>query len=342
MDGSGMASESGQGRTEADRPIGSFRSGRPCRIFRFSVKWGTCPVDDRNWIISSLELGCLSVHPGGPDRQASTVVFGHGCRRAESRCDPPAAERRLGDHVHRKREVQFWSIVFLIGTLVRPALAQTRKPDRGLEDLVGIAVEVQWVARDGAGTGAAAASRRSGAEVTLASTLGQVSEVIAWPPDAARDEAVRPRRGGDGVWQLGPAPSGRIRVRLEVPPGAGAHRPSGGRYCPDPDHSRPGAFAANSSPVSTGRERGTPAVGFLESRPRSGQESGVVAPASVVPVSLRYNILWPETTDVTVRTMATLRPVNGGEPICARQAARGGCRERARSARADLVRAGAP
>jgi len=40
---------------------------------------------------------------------------------------------------------------------------------------------------------------------------------------------------------------------------------------------------------------------------------GIVAPGTTVPVSIGWNILTPETTDVVVRTTAVLRPIRGGE-----------------------------
>jgi hypothetical protein len=46
-----------------------------------------------------------------------------------------------------------------------------------------------------------------------------------------------------------------------------------------------------------------------------GAESGVVAPSSLVPLSVKYNILWADPGDVNVRTSAVLRPMNGGDPV---------------------------
>jgi hypothetical protein len=40
---------------------------------------------------------------------------------------------------------------------------------------------------------------------------------------------------------------------------------------------------------------------------------GIVAPGTTVPISIGWNILTPETTDVAVRTTAALRPIRGGE-----------------------------
>ena len=45
---------------------------------------------------------------------------------------------------------------------------------------------------------------------------------------------------------------------------------------------------------------------------------GIVAPGAEVPVSVGFNILWPEATDVTVRYSAVLRPARGGEVVSRR------------------------
>ena len=42
---------------------------------------------------------------------------------------------------------------------------------------------------------------------------------------------------------------------------------------------------------------------------------GIVAPGANVPVSVAYNILWPEASEVSVRTTAVLRPLNGSEVL---------------------------
>jgi hypothetical protein len=42
---------------------------------------------------------------------------------------------------------------------------------------------------------------------------------------------------------------------------------------------------------------------------------GIVAPGAMVPVSVAYNILWPEVSDVSVRTSAVLRAIGGSEVL---------------------------
>ena len=42
---------------------------------------------------------------------------------------------------------------------------------------------------------------------------------------------------------------------------------------------------------------------------------GIVAPATDVPMSIAYNILWPESTEVAVRTTAVLRSIRGGDVL---------------------------
>ena len=47
--------------------------------------------------------------------------------------------------------------------------------------------------------------------------------------------------------------------------------------------------------------------------------TGSWRPGAELPVSLGFNILWPEPTDVTVRYSACLRPARGGEPVARRE-----------------------
>src|SRR4029077_16131928 len=46
-----------------------------------------------------------------------------------------------------------------------------------------------------------------------------------------------------------------------------------------------------------------------------GPSDGTVAPGATLPVSVGYNILTPEPTEVAVRTTAKLRPVQQVEPV---------------------------
>ena len=46
-----------------------------------------------------------------------------------------------------------------------------------------------------------------------------------------------------------------------------------------------------------------------------GAEEGVVSPSASVPLRVQYNILWPEATEVNVRTTAVLRPLGSTEVL---------------------------
>lgn len=209
------------------------------------------------------------------------------------------------------RKVRFWSLVFLIGTVGLPALGQNRKVEKELEDLTAITVELRWTAQGNRGP----LARLADAEVTLASSAGRVSEAVACPAEAVHSGTCLPHKGEDGVWRLGQGTTGCVRARIEVPAGAelivrrgeGVVRIPTAALLERPQQTPPQA------PLAVSVER--LAWDSLKVEFGAGAESGVVAPSSVVPVSLRYNILWPDAQEVIVRTTALLRPMSGEEPV---------------------------
>jgi hypothetical protein len=222
----------------------------------------------------------------------------------------------LGLMRNGRREVLILAAVFLLGTTPRFALAQIRMPGAASEELVGITVEVRWSTFGGQGRDEAAQRGgvvRSG--LTLESTEGQVTDVVAWPPETEHGDAFKPHRGADGIWQLGPGASGRVRARLEVTPGAELVLRHGDGIVRIPVaavRDRP-QQTPSQSPLSVSVERLPWDSLMVNLGP--GEESGVVAPGRAVPVWIKYNILWPEATDVNVRTTAVIRPMNGGEAL---------------------------
>jgi hypothetical protein len=215
-----------------------------------------------------------------------------------------------------RREVLILVAVFLLGTTSRLAHAQLRIPGATSEELVGITVEVRWSASGGKGRDEA--TQRAGlvaSELSLGSTNGQVTDVVVWPPKADQGDTLKPRRGADGAWQLGPGESGQVRARLEVKADAELVLRRGDEIVRIPVvavRDRP-QQTPSQSPLSVSVER-LPWDSLMISL-GPGAESGVVAPGGAVPVSLKYNILWPDATDVMVRTTAVLRPMHGGEAV---------------------------
>ena len=57
----------------------------------------------------------------------------------------------------------------------------------------------------------------------------------------------------------------------------------------------------------------------------SSAGDGIVAPGAEIPVSVGFNILWPESAEVAVRFSAVLRAVQGGE-VLSRDDQQGRCR----------------
>jgi hypothetical protein len=214
-----------------------------------------------------------------------------------------------------RREVQIIVLLFLIGTVARPAQAQSRKADKGREDLSGITVEVRWSAGSNQAGESAPVARAGDAELTLATTDGCVSEVIRWPVERGEGEPLRPRRDADGSWQLGQANAGRVRARLEVSPGAELllRRGDGVVRIPVAAVLERPQQTPSQAPLAVSVERVPWDSLQVDFGP--GAEAGVVAPASMVPLSLGYNIVWPDSPEVTVRTAAVLKPMSGGEPI---------------------------
>ncbi|WP_165227121.1 hypothetical protein [Aquisphaera insulae] len=211
------------------------------------------------------------------------------------------------------REVLTVLAACLMGTfgLARAAPGDGKRPTAtaGAEDRVGIAIEVRW-----SPTAAAVAADASEA-VVLSASDGQVEDVVAWPPEESGGTVARPHRGADGGWLLGAEPSGRVRARLEVTPAADLIVRKGGSAVRIPVATileKPQQGPAQAAVAVTVERL---AWDSLMIDLGQGAESGVVAPAAAVPVSLRYNIVWPDAADVIVRTTAVLRPIGVTEVL---------------------------
>lgn len=179
--------------------------------------------------------------------------------------------------------------IVLLGTSARAAPLETK----GLEPPVRLTVEVDWSL-----PGPAAAS------ASLELTEGRILEVAGGPEQGARGP------GSDGAPGVGTW--GRMRARLEAPIGASLLVRLGGQVVEFPIVSivEGPQRTAPQVPVSIGVER--LAWDALEVHLDDGD--GTAAPGEVVPVTVGFNILTPEPTQVALRFSAELRPVRGGEP----------------------------
>jgi hypothetical protein len=207
-------------------------------------------------------------------------------------------------------------MLFLPGRTGTSALFENRSPAATTEELVGIAVELSWSTPDGrGGDGAPVPLAGPARELTLEVLEGQVAEVVDWPPTTAGRVEQPPRRLANERWLLGREGSGRVRARLEVKLGAEIIVRSGDHLVRLPLAAvleRPQRTPAQ-APLSVSIERVPWDSLMVEFG--SVAESGVIAPSGIVPVSVRYNVLWPDAAEVTVRTTAVLRPMHGSEPI---------------------------
>ena len=153
---------------------------------------------------------------------------------------------------------------------------------------------------------------------------GRVIDAVAWPPREARSEGglvltealdgLGP--GPNGSWRLGTEPEGRVRVRVEAPLDGVVIVRGGGQpqvtlplvaIMEKPQHTPP------QSPLTVSVER--LAWDSLAVDLRDSAQEGIVTPGSEMPVAVGFNILWPESAEVTVRTTAVVRSMRSGEEV---------------------------
>jgi hypothetical protein len=213
-----------------------------------------------------------------------------------------------------RREVLLFSTVFLLGTTARGARFDGKKTGGGPDEMVGITVELSWTAATVQPRAAKAGGPESSRAIVLDVTEGLIADAIAWPADEARSTASQPRREPDGRWRLGEGGGGRVRARIEAGLSADllvsrddqAVRVPIAAILEKPHHT------PSQAPLTVSVERLSWDSLIIDSGP--GVEGGVAAPSTSVPISVKYNILWPDAAEVAVRSTAVLRPMNGGEP----------------------------
>ena len=220
-------------------------------------------------------------------------------------------------------------MLFLSGTGVAAAQQENAKEAQGAGgEFVHVTLEVIWGiprSKDGLSGGVREESgTKTGEQFVLELSGGRVIDGLVWPrreavssggvalPEA--DVGMGP--GPNGSWRLGKEPEGRVRVRVEAPLDSivvirGGDQPRVTlplvAILEKPQHTPP------QSPLMVSVER--LAWDSLIVDLRDSAQDGIVAPGSDVPVSVGFNILWPESAEVSVRTTAVLRSTRGGEDL---------------------------
>ena len=227
------------------------------------------------------------------------------------------------------RNVLLALMLFPVGTGIAAARQENAKdaPGSGGE-FVHLTLEVSWgMPRNKEGLSGGVREEngsKPGEEFVLELSGGRVIDAVAWPPRESRSNggaALAEADGGmgpgpNGSWRLGKEPEGRVRVRVEAPLDAvvvvrGGDQPQVTlplvAILEKPQHTPP------QSPLMVSVER--LAWDSLVVDLRESAQDGIVAPGSDVPVSVGFNILWPESAEVTVRTTAVLRSIRGGDEL---------------------------
>ena len=227
------------------------------------------------------------------------------------------------------RNVLLALILFLNGATV--AIAQSEKANDGgvvVGNRVHLTVEVIWGKPNGGEYGIEQSGRTDEAttdqEFTLELTDGRVVEVMDWPPVSAhtRSAGVSPPITGDSGatpqdgWRLGKRSEGRVRVRLEAALDASLVLRAGDQAVGMPLAAvleRPQHHATTVAARVVSVER--LAWDSIHIELGESARDGIVAPGATVPLSVAYNILWPDASEVSVRTSAVLRAIGGGEVL---------------------------
>ena len=160
-------------------------------------------------------------------------------------------------------------------------------------------------------------------EFLLELSEGRVVDAVVWPREGSQPVAGSAGStpedesgpGPKGSWRLGREPEGRARIRIEAPLDAGMVVRGGDQAVTFP------LLAILDRPQHTPQQ--SPLVvrvnrlawDSLSVDLGESASAGVVAPGSVFPVSIAYNILWPEFAEVGVRTTVVLRSLRGGDDL---------------------------
>ena len=192
-------------------------------------------------------------------------------------------------------------LLAITGPLIAALCAQIQ-PAHGLTPAeigsVRLTVEIRWEADD----------PTQPAEVGLELTEGRIVEAVAVPLD--RSEGPPPIQLAN-AWRLGVGSRGTVRVRVEAPVGASLlvkARGAATRF-PIAELLAGPRQTGPTSPLKIRVER----VGWDALEVHLAEGDGVVAPGSIVPMTLGFNILAAaDPGEVGVRYWAELRPARGG------------------------------
>jgi hypothetical protein len=180
------------------------------------------------------------------------------------------------------------------------------EPQQG-EAPARLTIEVDWALPPEL-PGVAPGQRAS--EVALEVPGGRVLGVVARP---ASGETAGPDTTREGVCRLGTGRAGKARARVEVPVGANLLVRAGGQVVQFPVLNLLDGPLQTAPPAAVSvTVRRLPWDALEVSLPGG---DGTAAPGATVPVSLAFNILTPEATEVAVGLTAELRAARGEEVL---------------------------
>ena len=282
------------------------------------------PIEERDTVecrpCSGLRIGC-------EDQTLARRHDQHGCGSAGRgrHCSEGISP---GPWRKERRNLLLRIALFLVGAGVAfLRQEQEKSPIGGPRDAIHMTVELTWArSKMDGGPSQEAVAAGDGVPETeffLEIVNGRVIELLDWPPPGGDQRGKRGNRGScdavvrgmaAGRSSLGKRREGRVRARIErlstrVWSCAAGTTPSGllSAVLERPQRTPPQARLV----VTLERLPWDSIVVDLGEPARDG----IVAPGATVPVSVGYNIIWPEVSDVSVRTTAVLRPLLGGEVL---------------------------
>ncbi|HEX8200390.1 MAG TPA: hypothetical protein VF590_07880, partial [Isosphaeraceae bacterium] len=193
------------------------------------------------------------------------------------------------------------AVVVLFGTFSPAAPSEPR----GADAPIRMTVEVTWELASPPGLPGPPAP-----PATLEVPGGRILEAQGGVEEGSEDPtptAVESRR------VLGSERSGRVRARIEAPTGASLVVRAGGQAVQFPLLSVLEGPQRTAPQVPLGVE--VERLGWDPLEVRLDDGDGTAPPGAVVPVTVGFNVLTPEPTDVALRFSAELRPLRGGEAL---------------------------
>ena len=209
--------------------------------------------------------------------------------------------------------------LFLLGASVAAAPRDGKRESResGSEP-VRMTIELSWILPRGEVVGGAGIPGDPVTpDIVLELTEGRVVEAMVWPAadSEAGSRALSVRSGPEGGCLLGKAREGRVRARVESPLDASLTVRGGDQVVKVPLAAilERAYRTPATAPLTVSVER--LAWDSLGVNLHAAAGDGIVAPGAEIPVSVAFNILWPESADVTVRFSAVLRAAQGGDVL---------------------------